>query len=238
MTRFTLIVALIATVKYFFRYRVRPYSLMCRKGTRFGPSYSDAGQDLFVNLLLRAKPAGTFVEIGSQDPIKNNNTFLLETILGWKGIAFELRDTYVRFYNWRRTNPCIQGDATKIDYRTCFSERGFPSRIDFLQVDIEPAQATLDALMTLPHDKYRFSIITFEHDGYQNDNEITGASRAFLSGLGYHLLVANVMISGAIFEDWWIDPSSCDISPKLTRVQLTTIDYALALSELSVITSQ
>lgn len=223
----------IAAIKYFFRFRARPYSLMCRKETALGRSYSDAGQDLLVDLLLRSKTAGTFVEIGSQDPIKNNNTFLLESSLAWKGIAFELRSTYVRFYNWRRRNPCIEGDATKINYRTHFRDRGFPHRIDFLQVDIEPAQATLDALRALPHNEYRFSIITFEHDGYQNDNEITNASRAFLMGLGYHLLVANVMVRGAAFEDWWIDPDADTRFSQLTQVRLAAVDYAIALDELS-----
>jgi hypothetical protein len=224
---------LIAAVKYPFRFWARPYSLICRRTTRFGPSYSDAGQDLMVKLLLGSKTAGIFVEIGSQDPIKNNNTFLLETSLDWSGIAFELRSTYVRFYNWRRRNPCIQGDATKIDYRAYFRERGYPPRIDFLQVDIEPAQATLDALRTLPHDEYRFSIIAFEHDGYQNDNEITNSSRSFLMRLGYHLLVENVMIRGAAFEDWWIDPTASSSFLTLAKMQLASMDYSLALEELT-----
>jgi hypothetical protein len=178
------------------------------------------------------------VEIGSQDPIKNNNTFLLETSLAWRGVAFELRSTYVMFYNWRRRNSCIQGDATRIDYRVCFLEHNLPPRIDFLQVDIEPAQATLDALRALPHDKYRFSIIAFEHDGYQNDHEITNASRAFLSGLGYHLLVENVMIRGAAFEDWWIDPAANSLFTRLAEVQLATVDYTVALNELFVLTTR
>lgn len=42
------------------------------------------------------------------------------------------------------------------------------SQLDYLQMDIHPAEATLEALKALPMDKYRFSVITYEHNGYDN----------------------------------------------------------------------
>jgi len=41
-------------------------------------SNSQAAQDIFVLKCLKNKTEGTFVEIGSHDPILINNTYLLE----------------------------------------------------------------------------------------------------------------------------------------------------------------
>jgi hypothetical protein len=202
---------------------------MCRKSTTLGSSYSDAGQDILVCILLDYKKGGTYVEVGSQDPLKNNNTFLLESQFNWRGLAFELRGMYSYFYNWRRRNRCIQSDATIIDYRRLLEDARFPTRIDFLQVDIEPAKATLEALLKIPHEKYRFSIIIFEHDFYQNGPEIRDRSRDFLVKLGYHLLIGDVMISGKPFEDWWIDPNAPEHLSRYKGFHLSGIEYSLAL---------
>ena len=59
-------------------------------------------------------------------------------------------------------------DATTVDYKAIFEENNFPNQIDYLQVDIEPAQQTLNALLQLPHDDYRFSVITYETDVYRD----------------------------------------------------------------------
>ena len=41
-------------------------------------SYSQAAQDLFVLKVLNYRSNGIFLEIGSNDPIRINNTYLLE----------------------------------------------------------------------------------------------------------------------------------------------------------------
>jgi tetratricopeptide (TPR) repeat protein len=45
-------------------------------------NYSQAYQDMFVLSMLSGKRNGTYVEIGSSDPFKGNNTALLETKFG------------------------------------------------------------------------------------------------------------------------------------------------------------
>lgn len=222
---------IVFAVKYFFRHLLRPYDLMCRRPTAWGPSYSDAGQDILVSVLLDFKKDGTYVEIGSQDPLKNNNTFLLESTYNWRGIAVELRGMYFHFYNWKRRNRCIQSDATTNDYDLLIGNAGLPPRIDFLQVDIEPAEATLEALKKVMYSSFRFTVIIFEHDHYQNGPDIRDRSRDFLSNLGYHLLVGDVTIGGKPFEDWWIDTHASDQLFVFTGLQLSSIDYSLALEE-------
>jgi len=49
-------------------------------------NYSQVYQDMFVLSMLDGKKNGTYLEIGASDPIVDNNTYLLETEFGWKGI--------------------------------------------------------------------------------------------------------------------------------------------------------
>ena len=123
-------------------------------------NFSQAFQDLFVLSILDGKKNGTYVEIGGDHPVVINNSYILESQYGWKGVSFELIQTAVDFYNSLRTNPCLCEDATTADYKAIFEENNFPNQIDYLQVDIEPAQQTLNALLPLGsldhHDKHQF----------------------------------------------------------------------------------
>jgi len=52
--------------------------------------FSQYGQDkLIVEELFHGKKNGVFVDIGAHDGISFNNTFFLETKLGWTGLAIE-----------------------------------------------------------------------------------------------------------------------------------------------------
>ena len=98
-----------------------------------------------------------------------------------------------------------------------FEDNNFPSTIDYLQIDIEPAQQSLKALESLPLDKYRFSVITFEHDIYFDpDNALVKEkARELLSKFNYTLAVENVEAYGKIFEDWWLDSNLINDMDKL-----------------------
>lgn len=52
-------------------------------------SYSQHAQDAFIfNMIFGQKDEGVFLDIGANDPIKINNTYLFE-LHGWTGLAFE-----------------------------------------------------------------------------------------------------------------------------------------------------
>lgn len=170
-------------------------------------NYSQAFQDLFVLSILNGKKGGVYVEIGGSDPIQINNTYLLEKNFGWKGLSFELDSRLVDKYNSIRINKCICGDATKVDYTKEFIENNFPKQIDYLQVDIEPATQTLQALKQLDLNIYRFTVITFETDAYANDGMIVKESREIFKRHGYQLVASNVKYQRNVFEDWYIDPN-------------------------------
>lgn len=169
-------------------------------------SCSQARQDLFVSAMLEAQPNGFYLEIGGNHPIHVNNTYALETDLGWKGLSLEIDRKMVEDYNLVRKNRCFCGDALRADYKKLLSAVGAPLRIDYLSVDIEPPSKTLQALQGLPHDLYRFSVITFEHEAYYSGNYYRDTAREFLAGLGYQLVVGDVKNTGNSYEDWYVDP--------------------------------
>jgi homoserine trans-succinylase len=106
-----------------------------------------------------------------------------------------------------RLNPVIAANATSIDYQELFSAFDLPSSIDYLQIDIDPALQSLEALKLIPFEKYKFSVITFEHDRYRANRQIARESRKLLKGFGYKLIVKNVNSQKLKpFEDWWIHP--------------------------------
>ena len=184
-------------------------------------NYSQSLQDIFTLSVLNGKRNGTYLEIGGADGIDINNTFLLESEYDWKGIAFEWLEPGWNSYISKRKNPCFCEDATKADYAKLLADHNFPSQIDFLQVDIEPAQQTLDALKAIPHDRYRFSVICFETAIYcGQDLHVQQEQIDLLESLGYVMIAKNVSnVGNDPFEDWWVDPTAVDMDRVLPYIE-------------------
>tara|TARA_E500000318_G_scaffold73395_1_gene68035 strand:- start:1510 stop:2169 length:660 start_codon:yes stop_codon:yes gene_type:complete len=176
-------------------------------------NFSQAYQDLFALTMLRGKEKGRYIEIGSNHPLEFNNTFLLESVFGWKGISVEILPEMVQAFTAARDQPCYEGDATKFDWTAAFKENKWKGkRIDYASVDCEPAMTTYEALRNLPHADWRFSVISYEHDVYKDGPQAMNLSREFLKGLGYELVATNICNGGNAYEDWWIDPSDVPAS--------------------------
>lgn len=169
-------------------------------------NYSQSMQDMFTLSMLNGKRDGLYVEIGANNPIRLNNTYLLESQFGWSGISFEINNFEVSNFNSIRSNKCILTDASKFDYKSLFESKGFAKQIDYLQVDCEPPSVTLECLKKIPLDIYRFSVITFETDLYAGGADVQIYQEEILSFYGYKRIVKNIMDGGNAFEDWWIDP--------------------------------
>ena len=135
---------------------------------------------------------------------------MLESEFGWKGVSFELDGDKVTYFNTIRENKCLCQDATNFDYDVLFLERNYPPQIDYLSIDIDPAEQTLKALKKLPWDRYRFSVITFETDIWHDGADVQDEQINFLEGLGYEMVVRNVANERNPYEDWWIDPQVVD----------------------------
>ena len=194
-------------------------------------NYSQSLQDIFVLSVLDGKRNGTYLEIGGADGIGINNTYLLESQYDWTGIAFEWLEPGWNSYVSKRKNPCLCEDATKADYSKILKEYNFPKQIDFLQVDIEPAQQTLDSLKALPHNDYRFSVICFETAIYiGQDPHVQQEQIDLLESLGYVLIAKNVSnVGNDPFEDWWVDPTAVDMDrlSRILKVDLLAVEKSV-----------
>ena len=170
-------------------------------------NWSQSFQDMFVLTMLQGKKNGVYVEIGADQPRVISNTYLLESEFNWTGVSFELDSDKVDYFNTIRENKCLAEDATDFDYDLFFNEKDYPEQIDYLQLDIDPAEGTLKALRKLPLEEYRFSVITYETDVYSAGADIQDEQIHILESQGYQLVVKNVKCEGNPYEDWWVDPA-------------------------------
>jgi hypothetical protein len=169
-------------------------------------NFSQSFQDMFVLAATNGKSNGTYLEIGSAEPFKGNNTALLETQFGWRGLSVDIDQRKVEQFLSERNNWVLCVDATKIDYAKILDSFGIGTTIDYLQVDCDPPEVTFEILKKIPFDSYRFAVITFEHDFYVNST-IKEMSRNYLRQQGYELVVSDVAYNKIhSYEDWWVHP--------------------------------
>lgn len=187
-------------------------------------------QDLFVLQMTKFKKNGFFVELGSNDPIKINNTYTLETNYNWRGIMVEYDPKFLDEYKVKRPNSIhVISDARYINYFDLFHDNNVPENIDYLQIDLEPGnKSTLDVIEyfdTFIFDKYKFATITFEHDicysRYEKSSDTIfhttrERSREILKKYGYVRVfgdVSNAFENGYDwpYEDWYVHPDLVDM---------------------------
>lgn len=168
-------------------------------------SKSQVSQDLFVICALDGKRDGTYFEVGASVPVNNNNTYLLESKFGWRGISFELDGNLVNWFNDVRKNICIRADATNVDFMNIARLSGFGNHFDYLQLDIDPPRNTLKSLKSLDLNKISFSVVTYEHDSYTGGEKERAESREILESHGYTRVLSDVRHDDKAFEDWWVN---------------------------------
>lgn len=184
---------------------------------RISTNHSQSFQDMFVLAATQGRQGGTYLEIGSAEPFKGNNTALLETEFGWRGLSIDFDRNKVEQFMEQRKNWVLCVDATKVDYAKVLDSFGLPTDIDYLQVDCDPPDVTYEILKMIPWATHRFAVITFEHDFYHN-NTIKQLSRDFLYSKGYVLVASDIAYNQVhSYEDWWVHPDlvPADIIDKL-----------------------
>lgn len=173
-------------------------------------NYSQLHQDMFVLCVLAGKREGVYLDIGACEPLFISNTFLLEQHFDWRGIGFVRDEAMVSRHQRLRRNPCLHANAPAADYEACMQEAKLPAFIDYLSLKLGTGVNSLAALKRLPHDRYRFRVITFEHNLSRGGAKERAESRAFLEKLGYKQLLGDVSWGNHVAEDWWIDPKHTD----------------------------
>lgn len=173
-------------------------------------NFSQAYQDMFVLTMLDGKQNGSYLEIGSAHAFHNSNTALLES-LGWTGIGIEINKDLVDQHRQRK-NKVFHTNALKVNYSKLLEDNFDSKIIDYLQLDIEPSKNTFEALLSIPFEKYKFRVITYEHDHYVDlSKSYRDKSRKYLQNIGYTLIVNDVSpTENANFEDWWVNKDLID----------------------------
>jgi hypothetical protein len=168
--------------------------------------HGQAGQDRFAVAVTGLRRPGTFLDVGSGDPIVHSNSYYLDG-LGWRGLMVDRCDCLdVALY---RETPFLQADATTVDWVAVLAAHRLGPRVDYLSFDLDDDGAR--ALARLHWDRVRFSCLTVEHDGYRLGDGPRAAMRELLRGHGYRLLCPDVSLAGfGAFEDWWVDPGHVD----------------------------
>lgn len=168
-------------------------------------SYSQAGQDIFVQKMFPGKMNGTFIDIGCGD-FQWSNTLVLEE-LGWRGFLVDIGDGAEEAAK-KRPSKFFKHDAATMPWGSILSTRDF----DYLSVDVD--HASFKALVrVLAHAD--FNIITAEHDAYRFTDDLRSPMRTLLGSNGYTLVHGNVCGTPDVpFEDWWVRSSRYKNEPK------------------------
>lgn len=178
-------------------------------------SYSQAGQDRFVHALL-PYTSGTFLDVGSCHPIEKSNTYALEQ-LGWTGVLVDSDPGVVELTPKHRTSRFVSGDATDAELlRNLPLRYGVGDVIDYFSLDVD--NATSLVVGRFPWLRWRFRVMTIEHDSYRFGNGPRDTMRRVLQALGYYLLCADVCDQGLAFEDWWVHPTHIQVSDEVMPV--------------------
>lgn len=194
-------------------------------------NHSQSYQDMFVLTILNGKRNGTFLEIGGFDGSFISNTCLLEKQFGWSGISIDINSSVKTSFDDRKNTKLIIQNALTIDYKNLLEENNLNDIIDYLQIDIEPQQQSLECLKLIPFDKYKFSVITFETDYYcptipkEESIKNREESRVYLKSMGYELIVGNVcnLSEDDPFEDWYVNPSL--VSSEIISLTKSTSEF-------------
>ena len=151
-------------------------------------SRSQSMQDIFAYNVVGEN--GTYVEIGAYKPEHKNNTYVLETKLGYRGFSIEHNVRWQPMWQecQQRRNPIFWEDALTFDYAA-------------------KCQRTIEQGLS-------FDCVTFEHDRlspksarYQHHN-IEQQANDFMEAHGYQVAVYDVWAGGdesCIIETWYVN---------------------------------
>jgi len=178
---------------------------------------------------VKGKKDGTFLDFGCRGPIDINNTYLLEKEYNFKGLSFDIDSSYIR--EWQNTdrnyNNAIECDLlNNFDFALEKMDDFYDTNIiDYFSFDLEPPLLTLEVLKKIPFEKYKFGVVTFEHDFYRGFDTLHPSRKIFTEN-GYrkikkeymHLFDKDKGIH--LSEDWWIHPDVITVDEILLETNL------------------
>lgn len=177
-------------------------------------SYSQGGQDIFCIAMTEGMRDGFYLDIGANNPVAINNTYLLESEFGWTGILVDILPGCES-----RKGKFFRCDAARPSTELLKAYLAMPPIVDFLSLDADGA--TLNSFHQLPKSK-RYRIACIEHDTYAAGPGTRDAVRSEMFAMGYALVGMDVSIRFpdsscplGSWEDWWCDPNL--VKPELIQ---------------------
>jgi FkbM family methyltransferase len=193
--------------------------------------YSQSKQDKWVLQNLSNKTEGIFIDIGAYDGIQTSNTYTLEKYNNWSGICIEANfEVYQKLIKNRQctniygavsnTNGECYFSSDKISNHgiktPCFIlndilEKNLNNNIiDYLSLDVEGHEYTI--LETIDFDKWKFKLMTVEHNFYISGSESKNKIFDLLTSKGYTRIVDNAICldpnpewNNKPYEDWYVN---------------------------------
>jgi SAM-dependent methyltransferase len=220
-------------------------------------SKSQFYQDFFVWSITGGKTTGCFLDVGAgtgqlppreNDPGFFSNTYFLEWYSGWTGIAIDYDKRWCDFIRTKRNAKILCEDLMQRNINEILEEANCPTEIDYLSFDVDDAQEKV--FEELDFEKYKFKIITYEHNLFQSypncDQNHTEEHKAkvvkrhkldrdkFMS-LGYKPIWENVgeFIDRPV-EDWYLNEEMFEKFKHLHKKTVSTrsSDFKEQLMEL------
>jgi FkbM family methyltransferase len=193
--------------------------------------YSQSKQDKWVLQNLSFKNKGIFIDIGAYDGIQTSNTYVLEKDYNWSGICIEANsDIYQRLIKNRNCTN-IYGAVSNYNGDCYFSSDKITNEgvktpcfllndileknlnqnvIDYLSIDVEGHEFSI--LETIDFDKWKFKLLTVEHNLYCNGSEQKNKIFDLLSKKGYTRVVEDAVCldtnptwNNKPYEDWYVN---------------------------------
>jgi FkbM family methyltransferase len=193
--------------------------------------YSQSNQDKWVLQTLSSKEGGVFVDIGAYDGVQTSNTYILEKQYNWSGICIEANLQAYQKLVQNRKSINIYGAVTNYNGECSFStdriasggtktpcfilndilEQHLKSNIvDYLSIDVEGHEFSI--LETLNFSKWKFKLITVEHNLYLNGSEQKNKIFDLLSNNSYTRVVDDAVCldtnpewNNKPYEDWYVN---------------------------------
>ena len=144
--------------------------------------YSFSGVDIVLKKIFYQQEKGFYIDVGCQNPIKNNNTYLLYK-KGWEGINIDLDKDNIDLFNSARPkdsnfNKAISSDIKNVELY--FYHKKSPiNTIDKKTSDFQKAKVTsikkintdtLDnIILNSKYKNYTFDLLSIDVEGHELD---------------------------------------------------------------------
>jgi len=144
--------------------------------------YSFSGVDIVLKKIFYQQEKGFYIDVGCQNPIKNNNTYLLYK-KGWEGINIDLDKDNINLFNSARPkdsnfNKAISSDIKNVELY--FYHKKSPiNTIDKKTSDFQKAKVTsikkintdtLDnIILNSKYKNHTFDLLTIDVEGHELD---------------------------------------------------------------------